>query len=109
MFSSKHKDMLFSNPLNHYNIACRRELKAIPGLKNAFANLLVETLLLFVLLPKNVSFFQMEIYENYNEKTYRQNFSKHFEWIDFNIELGKHLFVGSDRKAIVIAPSCISK
>lgn len=64
---------------------------------------------MFVLLPWKVNFSQMEIYGIYNEKTYRQNFSKHFEWIDFNIELGKHLFGGSGRKAIAIDPSYISK
>ncbi|MCQ2274470.1 MAG: hypothetical protein MJZ86_06710, partial [Bacteroidales bacterium] len=34
---------------------------------------------------------QMGIYGNYCEKTFRKNFTKHFEWIDFNIELSKQL------------------
>ena len=109
MFSSKHKETSFSNPLNHYQHVCRRALSAIPGIKKAFANFLVETLLLFILLPRKVNFTQMEIYGNYCEKTYRKHFSKPFEWIDFNIELSKRLFEPSDRKAIAIDPSYISK
>ena len=91
MISDKHKDTTSSSPLNHYQYACRRALSAIPGIKKAFVNFLIETLLLFVLLPRKANFTQMGIYGNYCEKTFRKYFSKHFEWIDFNIELSKHL------------------
>lgn len=109
MISYKHKDTTFSSPLNHYQYACRRALSAIPGIKKAFVNFLIETLMLFVLLPRKANFSQMGIYGNYCEKTFRKNFSKPFPWIDFNIELGKHLFQSSTRKAIAIDPSYISK
>lgn len=109
MFSCKHKDTAFSSPLNHYQHACRRALSAIPGIKKAFVNFLIETLMLFVLLPRKANFTQMEIYGNYSEKTFRKNFSKPFPWIDFNIELGRHLFQTSTRKAIAIDPCYISK
>ncbi len=109
MISTKHKDASFSSPLNHYQHACRRALSAIPGIKKAFVNFLIETLMLFVLLPRKANFSQMEIYGNYCEKTFRKNFSNPFSWIDFNIELSKHLFQTSTRKAIAIDPSHISK
>lgn len=109
MISRKRRDTSFSSPLNHYQYACRKALAATPGIKKAFVNFFVETLLLFVLLPRKVNFTQLEIYGNYCEKTYRNNFSKHFEWIDFNIELSKHLLLPSDRKAVAIDPSYISK
>ena len=109
MISDKHKDTTFSSPLNHYQYACRKALSAIPGIKKAFVNFLIETLMLFVLLPRKANFSQMGIYGNYCEKTFRKNFSKPFSWIDFNIELGKHLFQSSTRKAIAIDPSYISK
>ena len=109
MISDKHKDTTFSSLLNHYQHACRRALSAIPDIKKAFVNFLVETLMLFVLLPRKANFSQMEIYGNYCKKTFRKNFSKPFSWIDFNIELGKHLFQTSARKAIAIDPSYISK
>ncbi len=107
MISYKHKDTTFSSPLNHYQYACRRALSAIPGIKKAFVNFLIETLMLFVLLPRKANFTQMGIYGNYCEKTFRKNFSKPFPWIDFNIELSKHLFQPSSRKAIAIDPSYI--
>ena len=109
MISYKHKDTTFSSPLNHYQYACRRALSAIPGIKKAFVNFLIETLMLFVLLPRKANFTQMGIYGNYCEKTFRKYFSTPFSWIDFNIELSKHLFQPSSRKAIAIDPSYISK
>ena len=45
MISDKHKDTTFSSPLNHYQYACRKALSAIPGIKKAFVNFLIETLL----------------------------------------------------------------
>ena len=65
--------------------------------------------MLFVLLPRKVNFSQMEIYGNYCEKSFRKNFSRPFEWVDFNIELSKRMFEPSGRKAIAIDPSHISK
>ena len=56
-----------------------------------------------------MNFTQLEIYGNYCEKTYRLGFSRHFEWVDFNLELSSHLFEAGDRKAIAIDPSYISK
>ena len=58
MISDKHKDTTFSSPLNHYQYACRwnaslsselseknrKALSAIPGIKKAFVNFLIETL-----------------------------------------------------------------
>ena len=84
-------------------------LKAIPGLNKAFKNFLTNTLLMFALLPRKVNFTQLEIYGNYCEKTYRSRFSKHFEWVDFNLGLSSRLFETADRKAIAIDPSYISK
>ena len=65
--------------------------------------------MLFVLLPRKANFFQIGIYVKYCKKTFQKIFSKHFEWIDFNIELSKHLFQSPSRKAIAIDPSHISK
>ena len=59
MISDKHKDTTFSTPFFHYQYACRwnaslssepseknrKALSAIPGIKKAFVNLLIETLL----------------------------------------------------------------
>ena len=109
MVSSKHKDTAFFSPLNQFSNVCQRALKAIPGLNKAFKNFLTDTLLMFALLPRKVNFTQLEIYGKYCEKTYRSGFSKGFEWVDFNLELGSRLFKAGDRKAIAIAPSYISK
>ena len=109
MFSSKHKNTAFFSPLNQFSNVCQMALKAIPGLNKAFKNFLTNTLLMFALLPRKVNFTRLEVYGNYCEKTYRTGFSKHFEWVDFNLELSSLLFGAGDRKAIAIDPSYISK
>lgn len=109
MFSSKHKDTSFFSPLNLFSNVCQRALKAIPGIKKTFTDFFVETLLMFVLLPRKVNFSQLQIYGNYSEKTYRSWFSERFDWVGFNIELSNHLFEAKDRKAIAIDPSHMSK
>ena len=109
MFSSKHKNTSFFSPLNQFSNVCQWALKAVPGVNKAFKNFLTDTLLMFALLPRKVNFTQLEIYGKYCEKTYRSGFSKHFEWVDFNLELSSRLFKAGDRKAIAIDPSYISK
>lgn len=109
MFSSKRKNPSFSSPLNHYQDACRRALSAIPGIKKAFTDFFVDTLLLFALLPRKVNYTQLQKFGKYCEKTYRNHFSNPFNWLDFNIELSRMLFKSTDRKAIAIDPSYISK
>lgn len=109
MFSSKHKNTTFFSPLNQFSNVCQVALKAIPGINKAFKDFLTNTLLMFALLPRKVNFTQLEIYGNYCEKTYRLGFSKHFEWVDFNLGLSNRLFEAGDRKAIAIDPSYITK
>ena len=109
MFSSKHKDTAFFSPLNQFSDVCQRALKAFPGINKAFKNFLTDTLLMFALLPRKVNFTQLEIYGKYCEKSYRSGFSKHFEWVNLNLELSSRLFKAGDRKAIAIDPSYISK
>ncbi len=109
MFSSKHKNTAFFSPLNQFSDVCQMALKAIPGLNKAFRNFLTNTLLMFALLPRKVNFTQLEIYGNYCEKTYRSGFSKHFDWVGFNLELSNRLWGAGGRKAIAIDPSYISK
>lgn len=109
MFSSKHKNTAFFSPLNQFSDVCQMALKAIPGLNKAFRNFLTNTLLMFALLPRKVNFTQLEIYGNYCEKTYRSGFSKHFDWVGFNLELSNRLWRAGGRKAIAIDPSYISK
>jgi hypothetical protein len=109
MFSSKHKDTSFFSPLNHFSDVCRAALRAVPGINKAFKDFLTNVLLMFVISPRKINFSRLEIYGNYCEKTYRQNFSKPFDWVGLNLELSRSLFEDSDRKAIALDPCYISK
>ena len=109
MFSSKHKNTAFFSPLNHFADVCKQALKAVPGVKKAFNNFLVDVLLMFALLPGKINFSQLEIYGKYCAKTYGSRFTELFKWEDFNIGLSGFFLGKAGRKAIIIDQSHISK
>ena len=109
MFLSHCKDNPFFSPLTHFENVCMRAIQAIPGLKRPFVTFFVHTLLMCAVLPRRVNFTQLQIFGKYSEKTYRQHFSKRFEWVDFNLSVSDRLFEEGSRKAIAIDPSYISK
>ncbi|MDO5570601.1 MAG: hypothetical protein Q4F97_03945 [Bacteroidales bacterium] len=77
-------------------------------LNKRFPDFFLETLLLYVVIPKRIKFFQLGRYSSSSEQRFRQNFSKEFDWASFNRELSKEILTGK-RKAVAIDPSFISK
>lgn len=69
---------------------------------------MIEAFLLYIVIPKRINILQLGRYSSSSEQRFRQNYSKHFEWIEFNSELSKDVLTGK-RKAIVIDPIFISK
>ena len=69
----------------------------------------METLLLFMVIPRKINFTQLARYGNRCEQCYRQTFSRKFDWVQYNLNLMEKLFGKNDRKAIAIDPSYISK
>jgi hypothetical protein len=65
-------------------------------------------LVLYMVIPGRINFLQLGRYGNSCEQHFRQNFSKDFYWLDFNVALSKRILKG-ERKAIAIDPSYISK
>lgn len=78
-------------------------------LNKSFKTVFIETLFLYMVIPRKINFTQLERYGVHCEQCFRQNFSKEFDWISYNLELSKRLFKTGDRTAIAIDPSYISK
>lgn len=77
-------------------------------LNKSFSTFLIETLMLYIVIPNKINFLQFGRYSESCEQRFRQNFTKDFDWLEFNSELSKDILTGN-RKAIAIDPSFITK
>ena len=95
--------------LNQYKGICSDILGELPTkLNKSFKSFLMETLILYMVIPGRINFLQLGRYGKSCEQRFRQNFSKDFDWLEFNLSLSSRILTG-DRKAIAIDPSFISK
>ena len=110
MLSTHKLNMEISGALNQYMNICRDAFaESAAKLNISFKSVIIETLLLFMVIPRKINFTQLERYGKRCEQCYRQTFTKEFDWIRYNMELMNTLFDRNDRKAIAIDPSYISK
>ena len=102
--------MEISGALNQYMNICRDAFNGYTAKLNKSTKYVVmETLLLFMVIPRKINFTQLARYGNRCEQCYRQTFSRKFDWVQYNLNLMEKLFGKNDRKAIAIDPSYISK
>lgn len=102
--------MEISGALNQYLNICRDTFKGCTArLNKSTEYVIIETLLLFMVIPRKINFTQPARYGNCCEQCYRQTFSKKFDRVQYNLNLMGKLFGSNDRKAIAIDPSYISK
>ena len=95
--------------LNQYKGICGDILnKLTTKLNKSFKSFLMETLILYMVIPGRINFLQLGRYGKSCEQRFRQNFSKDFDWMEFNLSLSERILTGN-RKAIAIDPSYISK
>ncbi len=95
--------------LNQYKGICSDVLnKLTTKLNKSFKSFLMETLILYMVIPGRINFLQLGRYGKSCEQRFRQNFSKGFDWLEFNLSLSDRILTGN-RKAIAIDPSYISK
>ncbi|BBD45869.1 Putative transposase, IS4 family [Petrimonas sp. IBARAKI] len=95
--------------LNQYKGICSDVLGELTTkLNKSFKSFLMETLILYLVIPGRINFLQLGRYGKSCEQRFRQNFSKDFDWLEFNLSLSDRVLTG-DRKAIAIDPSYISK
>lgn len=102
--------MEISGALNQYMNICRDAFNGYAAkLNKSTKYVIMETLLLFMVIPRKINFTQLARYGNRCEQCYRQTFSKEFDWVQYNLNLMEKLFAMNERKAIAIDPSYISK
>jgi len=95
--------------LNQYRSICSDVLnKLTTKLNKSFKSFLMETLVLYIVIPGRINFLQLGRYGSSCEQRFRQNFSKDFDWLESNLSLSNKILTGN-RKAIAIDPSYISK
>lgn len=95
--------------LNQYKGICSDVLNEVATkLNKSFKTFFMETLILYMIIPGRINFLQLGRYGRSCEQRFRQNFSKDFDWLTFNLALSERILTG-DRKAIAIDPSYISK
>ena len=95
--------------LNQYRgICCDVLIELTTKLNKSFKSFLMEMLILYLVIPGRINFLQLGRYGKSCEQRFRQNFSKDFDWLEFNLSLSDRVLTG-DRKAIAIDPSYISK
>ena len=95
--------------LNQYRGICGDVLiELTTKLNKSFKSFLMETLILYLVIPGRINFLQLGRYGKSCEQRFCQNFSKDFDWLEFNLSLSDRVLTG-DRKAIAIDPSYITK
>src|SRR5690554_4476156 len=93
--------------LNQYRGICSDVLGELTTkLNKSFKSFLMETLILYLVIPGRINFLQLGRYGKSCEQRFRQNFSKDFDWLEFNLSLSDKVLT-VDRKAISIDPSYI--
>lgn len=78
-------------------------------LRKSFKSAIIQTLILYMVLPRKINFKQMGRYSDSSEQRFRQLFEKDFDWLQFNSSLIRRTFGDGGRKAIAIDASFISK
>jgi len=95
--------------LNQYRDICGDVLiELTTKLNKNFKSFLMETLILYLVIPGRINFLQLGRYGKSCEQRFRQNFSMDLDWIEFNLFLSDRMLTG-DCKAIAIDSGYISK
>lgn len=96
--------------LDQYEEVVTDALKSCSAkLRKSFKTAFIQTLILYMILPRKINFVQMGRYSDSSEQRFRQLFEREFDWMKFNLFLMRQRFGGSIRKAIAIDASYISK
>jgi len=94
-------------PLDQLTEVIADALNGTAKVRKNFRNLIIETIILYMCIPKRINFTQMARYGVSCESRFRQNFSKKLDWVSFNSYFTKK--TQGHRTAIAIDPSFISK
>lgn len=96
--------------LNRYEEIVTDTLKGCSAkLRKNSKTAFIQTMILFMVMPRKINFTQMGRYGDSCEQQFRTLFCKEFDWMEFNTSLMKRAYGEGGRKAIAIDASYISK
>lgn len=78
-------------------------------LRKSFQAAFIQTMILYMVLPRKINFKQMGRYSDSCEQRFRQLYERDFDWMEFNTQLMWRCLGEGTRKAIAIDASYISK
>lgn len=104
--------MLKFELLDQFKIFCGAALSFASSAKlnKSIRKNIIESIFLFMAIPRRINFVQLERYGERTEQCYRQTFEREVNWMEFNLWLSAYAFKdGARRMAIVFDPCYISK
>ena len=78
-------------------------------LRKNFITAFIQTMILYMVIPRKINFMQMGRYSDSCEQRFRQLYEHPFDWMEFNTHLMWRRFGESSRKGIAIDATYISK
>ena len=94
-------------PLDQLTKVIKNAFNGVAKLTKSFQTFFIETMILYLSIPKRINFMQMSRFGNSCESRFRQNFQKEFDWVGYNAEFTAHM--AGHRIALAIDPSYIDK
>lgn len=90
-----------------YNDLILNILNKLPNINKRRKDFIVEIFILLLSVKGRINFLQLSRYGNYKEQSYRQQFEKKFNFLEFNKQLVHS--TGGNKYAIEFDPSYINK
>ena len=94
-------------PLDQLTEVIKDAFNGVAKITKSFQTFFIETMILYLGIPKRINFTQMSRFGNSCESRFRQNFRKGFDWVGYNGGFTSHM--EGHRTALAIDPSFIDK
>lgn len=90
-------------PLDQLTEVIKDAFNGVAKITKSFQTFFIETMILYIGIPKRINFTQMSRFGNSCESRFRQNFRKGFDWVGYNSGFTSHM--KEHRIALAIDPS----
>lgn len=94
-------------PLDQLTEVIKDAFNGVAKITKSFQTFFIETMILYLGIPKRIKFTQMSRFGDSCESRFRQNFRKGFDWVGYNSGFTSHM--KEHRIALAIDPSFIDK
>ena len=94
-------------PLDQLTKVIKDAFNGAAKITKSFQTFFIETMILYLSIPKRINFMQMSRFGDSCESRFRQNFQREFDWVGYNSGFTSHM--KGHRIALAIDPSYIDK